>query len=141
MSQDTLNLIHDRQNRGYTKLGWLDSDRTFSLGGLFDPEPMRFCTLRLIHDDRVLPGSGFGTHSHHDMEILTYALDALEGAIEEHQDRLGMGNRTGTYPREAQMMSAGAGITHREFNFSETNPVYFPQIWMISDPEELGKKR
>ncbi|MEP0858233.1 pirin family protein [Trichocoleus sp. DQ-U1] len=135
MSQDTLNLIHDRQNRGYTKLGWLDSDRTFSLGGLFDPEPMRFCTLRLIHDDRVLPGSGFGTHSHHDMEILTYVL---EGAM-EHQDSLG--NRTGTYPGDAQMMSAGAGITHREFNFSETNSVYFPQIWMISDPEELGKKQ
>ncbi|WP_190687591.1 hypothetical protein [Coleofasciculus sp. FACHB-SPT9] len=54
MSQDTLNLIRDRQNRGYTKLGWLDSDRTFSLGGLLDPEPMRFCTLRLIHEDRVL---------------------------------------------------------------------------------------
>ncbi|MEP0882188.1 pirin family protein [Trichocoleus sp. ST-U3] len=69
------------------------------------------------------------------MEILTYVL---EGAM-EHQDSLG--NRTGTYPGDAQMMSAGAGITHREFNFSETNPVYFPQIWMISDPEELGKKR
>lgn len=68
-------------------LGWLDSDRTFSFGGLFDPKPMRFCTLRLINEDRVLPGSGFGAHSHHDMEILTYVL---EGAI-EHQDSLGNG--------------------------------------------------
>lgn len=78
MSQDTLNLIHNRQNRGYTQLGWLDSDRTFSFGGLFDPKPMRFCTLRLINEDRVVPDSGFGAHSHHDMEILIYIL---EGAI------------------------------------------------------------
>jgi hypothetical protein len=121
MSQDTLNLIHDRQNRGYTKLSWLDSYHTFSCGGFFDPKQMGFRTLRAINEDRAVPGSGLSAHSHHDMEILTYVL---ESAI-EHQDSLG--NRTVIYSGEAEMSGAGAGITHREFNSSEINPAHFLQ--------------
>ena len=131
MSPDKLHLIHDRNARGQTKLGWLDSYHTFSFGGFHDPERMGFRSLRVINDDRVIPGAGFATHSHQDMEILTYVL---EGTI-EHKDSLG--NGAIIYPGEAQVMSAGTGITHSEFNPSKTEPVHLLQIWIIPDQRGL----
>ncbi len=117
--------------RGRTKLDWLDSRHTFSFGEYHDRRYMGFRGLRVINEDRVDPGKGFGTHSHRDMEIVTYVL---EGAV-EHKDS--MGNQTTIVPGEAQRMSAGTGISHSEYNPSNTEPVHFLQIWILPERENL----
>ena len=119
-------------DRGVTRLPWLDGRHTFSFGDYHDPSWMQWSALRVLNDDRVAPGGGFPTHPHRDMEILTWVLD---GAL-AHEDSMGSG--TVIRPGEAQLMSAGTGVTHSEFNHSKTAPVRLLQIWFPPDRRGLA---
>ena len=116
--------------RGVSHLGWLDSRHTFSFGEYHDPEHMGFRTLRVINDDRVIEGAGFGRHPHRDMEIFSYVVTGRLA----HEDSLGTGATVGA--GEVQKMSAGTGILHSEFNPSPTDPLRFLQVWIV--PERRG---
>jgi redox-sensitive bicupin YhaK (pirin superfamily) len=120
--------------RGHFDFGWLDTHHTFSFGEYYDPDHEQFHALRVLNEDQVQPGKGFGTHGHRDMEILTWVLS---GAL-EHQDSLGTHGII--RPGEAQVMSAGTGIRHSEFNASATEPVHFLQIWILPERQGLAPR-
>ncbi len=126
--------LRKAKDRGVANLGWLNSRHTFSFGHYHDPRQQGFSDLLVINDDRVQPDKGFGTHPHADMEIFSYVL---EGAL-EHKDSMGTGSIIN--PGDVQMMSAGTGIRHSEFNPSKTDLVRFLQIWIVPNQKQVAPR-
>ncbi|MDP2877115.1 MAG: pirin family protein [Holophaga sp.] len=126
--------LRPANERGHFNFGWLDTWHSFSFGDYYDPRHQQFRALRVINEDWVAPGQGFGTHGHKDMEIFTWVL---EGAL-EHQDSLG--TKGVIRPGEAQVMSAGSGIRHSEFNASAETPVHLLQIWILPQAQGLAPR-
>ncbi len=127
-------ILHPAESRGHADHGWLTSRHTFSFSGYFDPERVQFGKLRVLNDDQVAGGKGFGTHPHQNMEIISIPL---EGDL-EHKDS--MGNTTVIRQGDIQVMSAGTGVSHSEYNKNEEKPVKFLQIWVLPNKKDVSPR-